>query len=191
MSECKHIYCYVLVVVLHVLPSFSDIFTQRDYSMRFFGLFFFTSQHPNRPLMNIKKQLNIFRKFAEIFVHEDWISSDYLRQVRTFCKKSQNFLQKKSKLSADFTAERCGKARHSMNYSASRQAFLKSRESFDFSQIILWKDIPLCRILCGNSKLSADNTVERISICNIIRGKSKPSENYLSESFSIPHKVKI
>jgi hypothetical protein len=60
------------------------------------------------------------------------------KKVKTFHEKSQNFL-KKEKLSADFTVtvERCGKARHSMNYSASRQAFLKSGESFDFPQIIL------------------------------------------------------
>jgi hypothetical protein len=84
----------------------------------------------------------------------------------------------KSKLSADYTAERHAFPRYNPRRACNCELFcvkagfpmVKSAESFDFPRIILQKGMPFRRVIYGKSKLSV---------------------NYPAERFSIPRKVKI
>jgi hypothetical protein len=112
--------------------------------MRFFGPVFFMSQHLIGPWWTSRNCLIFFREFAEIFVHEVWLSADNSRKVKTF----RGLYRGKACICELF----CVKAGFSM---------VKSVESFDFPRIILRKGMPFHRIILGKSKLSADHTAER------------------------------
>ncbi len=173
----------------------------------FFGLIFFTELTPNRRLMNVKKQFNIFSRIYK-YIRADKLTFRGLsaegqifpwiipQKGLTF----QGIILRKSKLSTDYTTEGmplrriiCGKACNRKLFHVKADfTMVKSAERFDFSRSKLRKGILFCRIIHGKSKLSVNHSV----------GKSMPfsqgdprevkfSANYPAESFSIPRKVKI
>jgi hypothetical protein len=145
----------------------------------FFGLVFFMSQHLIGPWWMSRNSSIFFCEFAEIFKHV-WLSTDYLRNVRTFrklnCKKAYGYNSQKVKTFRGLFCVKIGFSK------------VKSTENFDFSRTILRKGMPFSRIIAESQNIPRIILRKSMPFSKVIRGKWKLSVNYPVESFSILQK---